>query len=175
MANTDDIEYWKKLASEIDQIRPDLQRLGFKRDNILNLHTEYPDYSAAIDMIFSHLQKPYLDKILETLGRLLAHPSAFRLWRDLLQMYVQADKDASPGLMTGLAVALSEQEITSKSSELRQEIIKLLRDRSRGKTRLFFLYCFRRKRDEVSIRLIDELSTDPDLKIEIASWKRKSR
>jgi hypothetical protein len=97
------------------------------------------------------------------------------LWEDLVEMYQKADKDSSPGLMTGLAVALSEQEIASKSSELRQEIIKLLRDRSRGKTRLFFLYCFRRKRDEVSMRLIDELSTDPDLEIEIASWRRKPR
>jgi hypothetical protein len=42
MANTDDIEYWKRLALEIDMIRPDLQRLGFKKDNIRNLHTEYP-------------------------------------------------------------------------------------------------------------------------------------
>ncbi|MEI7987316.1 MAG: hypothetical protein WCI55_16970 [Armatimonadota bacterium] len=174
MAKTEEMEYLKKLASEIDMIRPDLQRLGFKRDNILILR-EYADYSAAIDVIFLHLQKPYLDRIHETLGRLLELPAAFPLWRDLVSMYQIADKDASPGLMTGLAVALSGHLKKSNSPELRQEVIKLLRDKSRGKTRVFFLSCFRRKRDEDSINLIDELSTDPDLKNEITSWKRKPK
>ena len=155
-------------------IRPDLQRLGFKRDNILILR-DYPDYSAAIDVIFEHIQRPYLDRIQETLGRLLAHPSAFKFWRDLLYLYQRADKDLSPGLMDGIAIALSEQCSRSKSPELRNEIIKLLRDRTRGQSRILILDCFRRKRDEESMNLIDELSTDPDLKVEIASWKRKPR
>ena len=52
MIENQEVEYLKRLSSEIDLIRPDLQRLGFKRDNILILNTEYPDYSAAIDVIF---------------------------------------------------------------------------------------------------------------------------
>lgn len=155
-------------------IRPDLQRLGFKRDNILILR-DNPEYSAAIDVIFEHIQRPYLDRIQETLGRLLAHPAAFKYWRDLVHMYQQANKDSSPGLMTGLAIALEEQRNRSKSPELRTEVIKLIRDRTRGQSRILLLNCFRRKRDEESMNLIDELSTDPDLKTEIASWKRKPR
>ena len=114
MTYTEDIEYLMQLSSEIDMIRPDLQRLGFKRDNILILR-DYPDYSAAIDVIFEHIQRPYLDRIQETLGRLLAHPAAFKLWRSLLDMYRKGDKESSPGLMTGLAIALSEQLTVSKS------------------------------------------------------------
>jgi hypothetical protein len=126
MGNTDEIEYWKRLALEIDMIRPDLQCLGFKRDNIRNLHTEYPDYSAAIYVIVSHFQKPYLYKIHEILERLLGLPAAFALWRDLVSMYQIADKDTSPGLMKGLAVAWSGHLMKSNSPELRQEVIKLL-------------------------------------------------
>ena len=174
MADNDDIEYLKQLSAEIDLIRPDLQRLGFKRDNILILR-DHPDYSAAIDVIFDHIQRPYLDRIQETLGRLLAHPSGFKYWRDLVDMYGRANKDSSPGLMDGLAIALMEHCNRSKSPELRNEIIKLIRDRSRGQSRLLLLWCFRRKRDEESMNLIEELSTDPDLKVEIASWKRKPR
>ena len=174
MVYVEEVEYWKRLASEIDMIRPDLQRLGFKRDNILILR-DYPDYSVAIDVIFEHIRRPYLDRIQDTLGRLLAHPSAFPRWRELLGIYQNADKGLSPGLMDGIAIALSEHCNRSKSPELRNEIIKLLRDQSRGPSRIFFLHCFRRKRDAESMDLIDELSTDPDLKVEIASWKRKPR
>jgi hypothetical protein len=172
MTDIERMEYWKRLSAEIDLIQPDLQRLGFKRDNIRDLHIEYPDYSAAIDLIFSHLQRPYLDKIHEILGRLLAHPAAFRLWRDLVTLYQKADKDSSPGLMDGLAIALREHCNRSKSQELRNEIIKLLRDKSRGESRIFFLNCFRRKRDKESLDLIAELKDDPDLKKEISSWRR---
>ena len=175
MIENQEVEYLKRLSSEIDLIRPDLQRLGFKRDNILILNTEYPDYSAAIDVIFSHLQKPYLGRIREALARLLAHPAAFRLWKHLVAMYQSANKDSTPELMDGLAIALSEQCIRSKSPELRNEIMALLRDQSRGDSRILLLRCFRRKRDSESMALIDELSTDPDLKTEIASWKRKAK
>jgi hypothetical protein len=174
MTENEKTEYWTKLASEIDLIRPDLQNLGFKRDNILILR-DYPDYSAAIDVIFEHIKKPYLDRVQETLGQLLAHPSAFSRWGELLTIYQNADKCSSPGLMDGIAIALCEHLKRSKSTELENEINKLLRDRSRGQSRILFLSCFRRKRDEDSMNLIVELSTAQDLKTEIASWKRKTR
>ena len=158
-----------------ESLRQDLLELGFKRNNIRNLHIDYPDYSKAIGVIFSHLKKPHSDRIHEILGRLLEHPAAFPLWKDLVSMYQLADKDASPGLMTGLAVALSGQLRKSNSAELLKAIIELLRDSSRGLTRVFFLGFFRRKRDVESMTLLNELSTDSDLKVEIASWKRVPR
>jgi hypothetical protein len=160
MTEVEKAEYLQLQYRDEEPIRDELLRLGFKRNNIRNLHTNYPDYSAAIDVIFSHLQKPHLDRVHEILGRLLAHPAAFRLWGDMVDIYQEVDKDSSPGLMDGLAIALQEHCNRSKSPELRNKIIQLLRDQSRGGSRM---------------NLIDELSTDPDLKTEIDSWKRKHR
>jgi hypothetical protein len=154
----------------------DLTEAGFDVLLIIDMTWKYSDYSAAFPVIMRHLnKKDCYDRGLEDLGRLMAHQSAFPLWRDLLTLYNSADKATQNGMLGGLAIALSEHYMRSKLPELRIELIKSLRDQSRGESRILLLDCFRRKRDEESMNLVDELSTDPDLKIEIASWKRKPR
>jgi hypothetical protein len=166
------LEMHRRTAANERPILIDFESRGYVTNYVGALPEFYEDYSSLVPTIFHHLKRSYEDKVLESLARLLAHSAAFPLWRDLVAMYQKADKDSSPGLMTGLAVALSEQLMKSKSPEFRQEVIKLLRDRSRGETRLFFLDFFRRKRDKESLDLITELKDDPDLKKEISSWKR---
>ena len=162
-----------RLTAEPERpILIDFESRGFATSSVGALRMHYKDYSSLVPIIFSHLKRNYQDKIREDLARLLENSAAFQYWQELAQMYIEADPDSNEGLMTGIAVALNGLYKLTKNPDLLNKIYKLLRDRSRGVTRIMMLDCIRRKRDGESVALITELAADPDLKKEITSWKR---
>jgi hypothetical protein len=134
-------------------------------------------YPAAIPILLKHLVLPYSDPTRETLARFLAVPDARYAWPIFVAEYRKApfgyvNGIRRTGAKDGLAVALAATATDSTIDEL----IALAKDRSHGASRLLLLRALRRSRSDAAKQAIQELSTDPDLEKEIASWrKRKGR
>jgi hypothetical protein len=75
------------------------------------------------------------------------------------------------GAKAGLAAALA----ATATDDVIDDLIALAKDRSLGSSRLLLLKALRKSKSEVAKRTIEELASDPDLKKEIASWRKKRR
>ncbi|MET4800109.1 hypothetical protein [Bradyrhizobium sp. LB11.1] len=132
-------------------------------------------YPAAIPVLLKHLVLPYSDPTLETLARILAVPDARYAWPILVAEYRKAPSGYENGARRrgakdGLAVALAATATDSTIDEL----IALAKERSHGASRVLLLRALRKSRNAAAKQAIEELSTDPDLEKEIASWRKRS-
>jgi len=125
-------------------------------------------YDEALPILFEHLTKEYPDEILEGIARALAVPEALPYRSTFIRLF-RRDPPVSEGFRFALGLAISR---TTTPDNL-QETIELAKDRSLGDSRLALLFAIRRSRKPEVRRVIEELSHDPDLAKEIASWKRR--
>jgi hypothetical protein len=160
----------------------ELHSIGLNIENIGELITKRDRYEAAIPILLHHLILPYSDEILETIGRALAvpEPKVREAWPILLNEYrknpdgriIDVDSDqrtsrrgAKDGLACALAVAVTKDTLN--------DLIELAMDHHNGVSRIFLLSALKRSKDERAKRAIDVLAADPQLAIEIASWRKK--
>ena len=125
-------------------------------------------YDEALPILFEHLTKDYPDEILDGIARALAVPQALPYRPQLIGLFLR-EPPVSAGFRYGLGVAIGN---TTGPFNL-SETIKLLKDRSIGESRMALLPAIKRLRKPEMRKAIDELSTDPDLAKEIASWKSR--
>ena len=125
-------------------------------------------YDEALPILFEHLTKDYPDEILDGIARALAVPQALSYRPQLIGLFLR-EPPVSAGFRYGLGVAIGN---TTGPFNL-SETIKLLKDRSIGESRMALLPAIKRLRKPEMRKAIDELSTDPDLAKEIASWKSR--
>jgi hypothetical protein len=139
-------------------------------DGVWDLVNTQKRYDEALPVLREHLTKDYPDEVLDGIARALAVPQALP-YRPLLISLFRRDPAASKGFRYGLGVAIAN---TTGPHNL-QETIELAKDRSLGESRLALLPAIRRSRKPEIQHVIDELSKDPDLAKEIASWKRRKK
>jgi hypothetical protein len=167
-------EHWKQVMLAEKPIVADLAAKGRNVESVWDLVNMPPNYAEAIPVLLKHLVLPYHDRIREGIARALAVKEAAYAWPTLVSEYRKApsgyDGDGiRMGTKDALAVALS---VTTTGATL-GELIALAKDQSQGASRILLLHGLRKSKNPAAKEAIEELASDPDLKKEIASWKRK--
>lgn len=128
----------ERLRLAEQPIASDLRERGFDIESAWDLVGRTEPYPLAFPVLLEHLRRGgYPDRIMEGLGRALAVPPAVEFWDDLRELYLQAK---GPGEEEGLAVALA----ATASSEHFDDLTRLLREDSRGSSRVHFLSAIQR-------------------------------
>lgn len=161
-----------QLREEEQPILKDLKTVGCEAKSVWDLVNTRDRYSDAIPVLMKHLLLPYSDRIREGIARALAVPEAKEHWATLLSEYRRASWGKGPdglrlGAKDGLACALSA--ISSES--VIGELIDLVKEQDHGPSRLLLLKALRKSKNPLAKRTLEEVSRDPDLAKEIASWK----
>jgi hypothetical protein len=171
----------ENLRREQAPIVADLQSAGLAISALSDLIGRSERYEAAIPILLKHLQSPYSDATKETIARSLAVPEAQvrRAWPVLVREYsaaptgkglkapgdvVEYRLGAKDGLACALAVAVTDETLP--------ELIALAMDARHGGSRLLLLPAIRKSKSPRARAALEELAADPELKKEIASWRR---
>ena len=160
----------------------ELRAIDIDIDDIGELINRRDSYASAVPILLKHLTLPYSDPIRNSIARSLAvpEPTVIEAWPLLVQEYKTApigkgfltpvDKRMLPfGAKDGLACTLS----ATVTEETLPELIELLKDQNNGTSRVLLLSPLkkRRKKSEHVRSVLADLVKDPDLAIEISSWK----
>ncbi|TWB46489.1 hypothetical protein, partial [Nitrospirillum viridazoti] len=175
-----------RLKLEEVPLLADLRAVGWPMESVwdlINMHTRVC-YPEAIPVLLRHLMLPYSDRIREGIARALAvpEPEARAAWPLPVAEYRKAPmgqgiialgdtEEYRLGTKDGLACALS---ILVTEATL-PDLIELARDRSLAESRVLLLSALKKRRNKnpVVVQVIAELAGDPDLRKEIASWRKR--
>jgi hypothetical protein len=130
--------------------------------------------------LLNHLLLPYSDRTREGIARSLAvpDPEVRKAWPMLVGEYRKAPmglgiiapgdtKQFRLGAKDALACVLS----VSVTDETIKELIEIAKDRTQGDSRILLLPALRKSKNPLVKQAIDELASDPDLEMEITSWR----
>ncbi len=146
----------------------DLESVGIFVSSVWSLGIEEDPHRRAVPILLKHLFIFYDDQVNEGIVRALGRLKPIEHWDVLVDLFCKTDGSIHHNFKDGLACALSDT-VTKKTMP---EYIRLLQDRSQGKSRILMLRKLRRSKQPEIIALLDELFEDPDLRTEIGSWKR---
>ncbi len=158
-----------RLRIEEKPLLADLRSVGWNVETVWDLVNTSAKYTEAIPVLLNHLLLPYSDTIRGGIARSLAVPEAREAWHTLAREYRNAPKADGLGAQHGLAVALA----ATASDEVLGELIELAKDRAFGESRVLLLSALKRSKNVAVREALKQLSSDPDLKKEIASWRRR--
>lgn len=147
----------------------ELESVGVSVKSLWHLSSKEDPHKRSVPVLVKHVQVFYHDQINEILARALGRIQATECWGLLVGLFCKVDGTIHPNFKDGLAVALSD----TATKKTMNEYIALLKDKQHGDSRILMLRKLRRLRQPEIIALINELAEDPDLKIEIGSWKRR--
>jgi HEAT repeat protein len=153
------------------QLLGELASVGVQVEDVWLLEPSTPNYEQAVPILIDHLGRDYEDAIREGIARALGAKAAARYWAGLVTQYQGLRGEAYPRTRMGLAVALSEMATREQLPDVR----RILRDRSWGPGRIFFLRTLTRLRAEDRWQLIASLAADPDLEVEAKHMLRQRR
>ena len=174
-----------RLGIEEESILADLREIGFDVKSVWDLVNTSTDYSQAIPVLLKHLLLPYSDVTRDGLARSLAvrDPQVHKAWPILVEQYGGAPmgrgivgpgdtKEYRLGIRDGLACAL----VAAVTDETLEELIDLVKDRAQGESRVLLLRALRRRSKKPLVeQALEDVKDDPDLKKEIASWRKRKR
>lgn len=173
-----------RIRVEVAPLLAELQAAGLKIQMVGDLIAMSERYEAAIPILLKHLQMPYSDAVRETIARSLAvpEPEVRKAWPMLVEEYRKAPmgwgmkgpgdtREFRLGAKDGFACALS----VAVTDETLEELIAIAKDRKQGESRVLLLSALKKRRDKNprAKQAIAELANDPDLKNEIASWRKR--
>jgi hypothetical protein len=160
----------------------ELRSVGIEIENVSDLVNTSRKYEPALPILLRHLLMPYSDATKETIARALAVSSPYIVesWPIFVEQYRVAKSGKGPrgpgdtkeyrlGAKAGLACVLS----VAVTDDTLPELISIAKDPSHGESRLLLLSALKRKRrkNHMAQQAINDLSLDPELSQEIASWK----
>lgn len=149
----------------------DLAAIGVNASTVWELVNTSASYSAALPVLLDHLKRSYSDGTREGIARALAVRATRPLgWSVLVDEYKKTES-ANKRVKDGLAVALAGASDDTVMSEL----IELAADCRHGASRVLLLLGIKRSKSPLAKTAIQQLSNDPDLEKEIASWRRAKR
>jgi hypothetical protein len=161
-------------AFKIEQreLLEELASVGIRIDMINRLpHVSASTFRYALPIILKHLNRDYSAGTLASLARLLARKEAQPHWDDIVSMYKASahQKHEGPG---DVSMALAEAVAASCPPRRMHELVELLRNHALP-NRVLLLAPLRRRRgiNRGIANVIAELRHDPELSIEINSWK----
>ena len=133
----------------------ELRSVGVEVDSVWDLVNTSNPYPDALPVLLKHLQQGgYPDRVMEGIASALAVKPAVFAWETLRKLYLAAQ---GPGEEEGLAVALT----ASATGEHLDELIALLRENSRGDTRIHFLSAIKRVGGKRGRQVLESLESDP--------------
>jgi len=153
-------DQWRALPRYQDEapILEDLWRAGVRWPG-LGSGGEFDP--LVVPVLLSHLEKGgYPDDVMEWLARSLAVKAAAPHWTVLANLYAKA---RGPGEKDGLAIALSE----AARPEHFDALVRLLRTKKHGKSRIFFVRTVKRLSRKHGKQVLAEFVDDPVLGPEI--------
>jgi hypothetical protein len=173
-----------RFKKEEKPILDDLRVVGLDTESVWSLVNFSGTYPEAIPVLLKHLVLPYSDSVREGIARSLAvrEPAVRKAWPLLVEEYCNAPMgigvkypgetaEYKLGYKDGLACALS----VAVTDETLPKLIELLKDKRHGGSRVLLLSAIRKSKNPLAIQAIEDLADEPDLKIEIASWKKKQK
>ena len=145
----------RALRAAEEPIVKDLRDAGYDVNSVWDLGNKPVPYPAAFPVLLEHLRRGgYPDRVMESLGQALAVRAMAPEWEVIKALYLGA---RSPGEETGLAVALAG----SATRDHLDELVALLREESRGATRIYFLRPIKRLGGDRGRALLESLVDDP--------------
>ena len=148
----------------------ELAEIGFQVWSVWDLVNGVQSYDRAIPLLLHHLRRPYPEAIRDGIARALGVPATRRLgWRGLIDEYRQTD-ELSSRVKGGLAAALS----AASDDSVVQDLIDLAKDRRNGASRVILLLGLRKSKLPEAKQALIDLAADPDLALEIRSWRKTS-
>lgn len=180
MLEVERIQRSARLRIEEEPLLSELREVGWNCESVWDLVNTSKRYPEAIPVLLKHLQLPYSDRTREGIARSLAVREAKSAWPIIVSEYKKAtigwgikapgDKRKFPlGAKDGLACALR----AAVTDETLEELIALAEDPTHGESRLLLLAALRRSRSASAKQALNRLASDPDLKKEIASWRKR--
>jgi hypothetical protein len=167
------IERSARFRVEEDPILAELREIGWNVNSVWDLVNTSTPYTEAIPTLLKHLLLSYSDRTREGIARALAVPDARYAWPILVAEYRKAPMGQENGIRldakSGLAVALA----ATATENVIDELVALAKDRSQGESRVLLLRALRKSKSALAKRAIEELASDPDLKKELASWRKQ--
>jgi hypothetical protein len=160
-----------KSRKEQAALLRDLSAAGVNVSTVWDLVNTSASYTAALPILLDHLRHPYSDGIREGIARALAVRATRPIgWSVLVDEFSKTEL-SSERVKDGLAIALAGASDDTVISEL----IELAKDKRHGDSRLLLLLGIKRSKSPEAKGAIEQLANDPDLKNEIASWRRSKR
>lgn len=148
----------------------ELGEIGIDVDGIWKLIEHPPLPKCAVDLLLDFLKRPIHDRVGEGVARALANvQDRSWVWETLIEHARYGDFSTNTNM--GLWAAISELAGPSDLSTL----IALIRDPALGQNRVFLVRNLMRSKKHEARAVLEELSDDPDLKIEIGERLSKSR
>lgn len=155
------------LANIEKPLLDDLRSVGVNVSSAWDLTEPYPN---AIPVLLKHLREDYPDWIRSGIARALGTPLARYAWNDLVELFNNIEfhrNNIGNATKAGLAVALG---LLVDDTTL-DELIALARDVRHGTARIMFLRSIKKMKRPDIPKILEELSKDDDLILEISSWK----
>jgi hypothetical protein len=141
-------------------LRDALQRAGIVVETVWHLKSDTTSYPAVVPILLEHLQRSYPSRVREGIARAVAVRVARAWWNQLVTLFRdETDKEVKFAIGTALCAAAT--------SDVFDDVVTLLRDRSQGSGRLALLRVVTRSRDVRRDMILDDLAAGPDLGIEI--------
>jgi hypothetical protein len=150
-----------------------LHGAGIYIDSVWSLVNQSKPYPEAIPVLLDELQKGHPPTVINGIARALAVPAARYAWPILVREFKKWPNGA-PNEFTakgGLACALA----ATVTRETIDELIELVKDPSNGRARVLLLRGLRRSKQPQAKGTIEAVAFDPDLAVEIASWRKRKR
>lgn len=147
----------------------DLEKAGVKVSSVWDLVNTAKPYPAAIDVLTTHLQRRYPDRVLEGIARALAVREARPSWQILERTYRKWNDPSGIGAKAGLACALA----ATAHDGVADQLLKLLRDPRQGESRVLLLLGLGKLRTVSVEKLLAELQKDPVLSQQAQAMLRR--
>lgn len=143
----------ERRASE--PILADLRTVGVDVQSVWDLGNRPVPYPAALPILLKHLEKGgYPDRVMESLGTLLAVPGAAFAWERLRRLFLKAKgRGEEEGLASALAASATHAHLDA--------LISLLGEDSRSDVRIHFLRAIKRVGAARGRAVIEGLRDDP--------------
>ncbi|MBI1754601.1 MAG: hypothetical protein HY014_18470 [Acidobacteria bacterium] len=155
------------LQAEEEPILEELRAAGWNVKSVWELVNTSASYASIIPILLKHLKFPYSDNTREGIARALAVPDSKFAWNTIVFEYRNTPLKGGASLVKdGLAVALA----VIATDEVINTVIDLVKDTSHGTSRILLLRALKKSRSSAAKNALVELSSDPDLAKEIASW-----
>src|SRR5262245_35711616 len=137
-----------------------LRGAGISVESVWSLLDTSADYSAALPILFEHLERPYPSVVREGIARALAVPQSRPSLEHLIRLY-KSETDSQP--KDGLAVAIA----SVADEDALDDVIALVRDQRLGESRLLLLSVLEETLALRGRAVLEEMQEDPDLRKEI--------
>lgn len=149
----------------------DLKKAGVKVSSVWDLVNMAKPYPAAIQVLITHLQRQYPDRVLEGVARALAVKEARPFWPILERTYRKWNDPTGFGAKAGLACALA----VTAHDDVADQLLRLLRDPRQGDSRGLLLSGLGKLRAVSVEEVLTELEKDPVLSREVQAMLRRRR